>query len=199
MGPLLPLNNYFTQPSPQCKHPEASNNLINRFVITFRDISVINMKRPDLCFISQMQSLWHNPASLKWQTSLPAFIDHWKIAELSLSSKVGEERADSTLWCIWQQTLFSTSLLWEPRAMCWLSSGRRCWDSEDLLVLVCLPPGRRCLSNCRQASCLLLHVAALLTLLSVHLCLISCTRDVLLFTYSNPTCTTASASKTLVN
>lgn len=35
--------------------------------------------------------------SLKWQTSLPAFIDHWKIAELSLSSKVGGERADSTL------------------------------------------------------------------------------------------------------
>lgn len=39
------------------------------------------MKTPDLCFISQMQSLWHNPLSLKWPTSLPIFIDHLKIAE----------------------------------------------------------------------------------------------------------------------
>lgn len=96
MSPLFPSNNYFTKPSPQYKTPEAGNNLINRFVITFRNVSVINMKRPDLCLISQMQSLWHNPASLKWQTSLPTFIDHLKIAALSLSSQVGEERADST-------------------------------------------------------------------------------------------------------
>lgn len=97
MGPLPPLNNYFTKTSPQYKNPEASYNLINGFVITFRNVSVINMKRPDLCFISQMQSFWHYPASLKRQTLLPTFLDHGKIAELSLSSEVGEERADSTL------------------------------------------------------------------------------------------------------
>lgn len=54
------------------------------------------MKSPDICFISQMQSLWHNPLFLKWQTSLPAFIDHLKITE-PLLSDVGEERADSSL------------------------------------------------------------------------------------------------------
>lgn len=97
MGPLLPLNNYFTKTSPQCKNPEASYNLINGFVITFRNVSVINMKRPDLCFISQMQSLWHNSASLQWQALLPTFLDYLKIAEISLPSQVGGERTDSVL------------------------------------------------------------------------------------------------------
>lgn len=97
MGPLLPLNNYFPKPFPQYKNPEASNNLINRFVITFRNVSIINMKRPDLCFISQMQrfGIILYPSSGKHH-----FLLLFEIAELSLLSDVGEERADSTLMCM---------------------------------------------------------------------------------------------------
>lgn len=73
------------------------------------------MKRPDLCFISQMQSLWHNPPSLKWQISLPTFIDHLKCAEPLI--RLVKRGLILPMMCMTVNAL-SNSLLWECRVAC---------------------------------------------------------------------------------